>query len=96
MKAKQIIWTEMIYEKLREFIHSRELKTYYGDGVLFQCGDHADDDRVDRVCCQKRLLILRMCDAILTWLNENRRVLGERLTSPPILVYRRDWHNVIL
>ena len=55
----------------------RKLATYYGDGVLFQCGDHADDDRVDRVCCQKRLLILRMCDAILAWLNRNRAELQE-------------------
>ena len=40
--------------------------------MLFQCGDHADDDRVDRVCCQKRALILRLCDVILTWLKDNR------------------------
>ena len=40
--------------------------------MLFQCGDHTDDDRVDRVCCQKRTLILRLCDVILTWLKDNR------------------------
>ena len=68
----ELMWAEMIYEKLKQFVTNRKLPTYYGDGVLFQCGDHADDDRVDRVCCQKRALILRLCDVILTFIKHNR------------------------
>ena len=92
MKAKQVIWTKMIYERLREFIHNGELKTYYGDGVLFQCGDHPDDDTLDRACCHKRELILRMCDAMLSWLRANRAELEELQELYPELrleVYNR-------
>ena len=91
MKAKDRTWAEMIYRKLREYINNRKLTTYYGDGVLFQCGDHADDDRVDRVCCQKRLLILRMCDAILTWLIKNRLELKRRGVAPKPVVPKKLW-----
>ena len=79
--ASNCRWAEMIYRRLRKCIAARKLETYYGDGVLFQCGDHADDDRVDRVCCQKRLLIVRMCDGILEFLVNNRRELQAVLSD---------------
>ena len=56
MADDELMWAEKIYEKLKQFVTNRKLPTYYGDGVLFQCGDHADDDSVDSVCCQKREL----------------------------------------
>ena len=83
MANDELTWAEMIYEKLKQFVTNRKLPTYYGDGVLFQCGDHVDDERVHRVCCQKRALILRLCDVIVTWLRDNRAELLrlERLHS---------------
>ena len=68
----ELTWAEMIYRELQLHVKDRKLPTYHGDGVLFQCGDHADDDSVDRVCCQKRAIILRMCDVILLFLRDNR------------------------
>ena len=89
----------MINQRLRECIAERNLETYYGDGVLFQCGDHADDDRVDRVCCQRRLLILRMCDAILEFLDNHQRELqvllsGDRAKNRRHVVYL-DWNHCL-
>ena len=72
LQANSCQWSEMIYQRLRKCIAARKLETYYGDGVLFQCGDHTEDDKVNRVCCQRRLLILRMCDAILKFLGNHR------------------------
>ena len=34
-------------------------------------------DTLDRACCHKRELILRMCDAMLNWLRANRAELEE-------------------
>ena len=65
----ELMWADMIYEKLKQFVTNRKLPTYYGDGVLFQCGDHAYNGRVDSVSCQKRALILRLCDVILTFIE---------------------------
>ena len=83
MEQCEFDWSEMILKKVVAFVRSRNFPTYYGDGVLFQCGDHADDDRVDRVCCQKRALILRLCDVIVSWLHDNKAELRrlERLHS---------------
>ena len=40
----ELTWAEMIYKELQLHVKDRKLPTYYGDGVLFQCGDHADGD----------------------------------------------------
>ena len=62
-------WTERVYKRLHKAVRHRKLPTYYGDGVLFQCKESTDDKNV---CCQDRLLIMRMCDAILNWLQANK------------------------
>ena len=61
MVSNELKWAEMIYRKLRRRVKRRKLPTYYGDGVLFQCGDHTDDEKVDRVCCQNRALTFYAC-----------------------------------
>ena len=50
---------------------------YYGDGALFQCSHVGDDTGIRRLCCHKRALIMRMCDAIIQWLHEHRAELQE-------------------
>ena len=92
MKQSEFDCAEMILKKVVDFVHKRKFPTYYGDGVLFQCGDHPDDDTLDRACCHKRELILRMCDAMLSWLRANRAELEELQELYPELrleVYNR-------
>ena len=64
-------WTMMIYVKLLKFVEEeRQLPTFYGDGVLFQCDkDHTEEGEINRACCLKRKLICRIADTILSWLH---------------------------
>ena len=94
MDLGEFDWTGLIYRKIIVFMSrpNRKFPSYYGDGVLFQCGHAYTDSRADRVCCQKRSLILRMCNAILTWLHANRAELEELQELYPALrleVYNR-------
>lgn len=39
-------WAERIYSRLEQHAFERKLPSYYGDGVLLQCGDHPLDSKV--------------------------------------------------
>ena len=70
------MWAHRVYSKLYNAVHDRNLPTYYGDGILFQCEKLTADGSTS--CCLKRQLILRVCDAILNWLEKNQIWLDRR------------------
>ena len=66
-------WAELIYEKLRRDVEQRYVPSFHRDAPLLKCAkDCSSSDNDKRVCCQRRLIILRICDSILMWLRKHK------------------------